>query len=483
MGNMKLTVRTISNQNTNYDSTEDFIRGKIKSSKGTIKDLENFSSKRLEKANSKVKTKKAKVTIKKQQNQHLTNAGIKVTRDGFAKIDTNENEIDGIPVKFYTLATYFYRLVSKTPYDENYFYYLGRKRLHTKDDSSVKMDWELRVTDYLGHTYTYTSDYFISTPEEWNNLKTNSDSIIKNMARDFYESIYDFTDAVVFNLNPRVDQLEYGRYQKKNSDAINVGPTTVHGLTDGYSVQAPKGFIRTTLEEISEINKYYTKRGTFKKNRKQEGVGAASKKFIIDITDLISCSKKDFIDRKMLKEAVSQVVDSGNIWQSQLVGRMDITTSTIYDRIAKEWPAIAKQIEQAADTIIKSEYKNEQEEDLKVKEKTLIGVKTRKFPETKKDIDPDYIRRHASLITRRKFERKNNPVTEVTGTVLITLNKDTDKEQVYYLYAKVKYVKKKFIIYVSETEEGPYTELDKIDGGKLAKYAAPNMFGRIFIPD
>ena len=173
------------------------------------------------------------------------------------------------------LLEMFYRIVCRTPYDEDYAYsahyslenfkkghhsklaidsFKDRTFVahHKKDTDVVKDEWYMSIETENG-VYTYCKTDFSNIPFE--SIKTSTDllSIVKRVYLDTKgEPIKDYK---IWNTNPRVDQLEFGRYKKKKlyeNTEQHRGEHRFHGTYNGYSVQAPRGFIALTVNELKE---------------------------------------------------------------------------------------------------------------------------------------------------------------------------------------------------------------------------------------
>lgn len=130
---------------------------------------------------------------------------------------------------------------------EVFTYKRKRKRHHTPDKESVRMSWNLH---YKGRTFTSKE-----LNEQCMNCfaKKADPASIESIAQYIYSKTKDspLTNAnfTYDNSNKRWEQLEYGGYTSKNSGpytGARYGSLYQHGITNGFSWQAPKGYVRAT---------------------------------------------------------------------------------------------------------------------------------------------------------------------------------------------------------------------------------------------
>lgn len=189
-------------------------------------------------------------------------------------------------------AKFFYRIVSRTPVDEDYKYTESREidpakkksfvlgkarnmqykvmpktksgvyeRWHKKDTVVAREEWTLTVNgtgftmkDFDGIDFEHVGS------ESWMEVYDVLKSRIGNEAPGGKD---DRLDVLIRNDNPYIDVLEYGLYKKKdaaNDAEAHKGAKYYHGTNAGYSVQAPRGMIRLTDAEFDTLS-VETKKG------------------------------------------------------------------------------------------------------------------------------------------------------------------------------------------------------------------------------
>ena len=128
---------------------------------------------------------------------------------------------------------------------EVFTYKRKRKRHHKPDNDSVRYSWNLH---YKGRTFT--SKELGEKCTGCFDKKANSASI-KAIAEYIHsktkDSPVDNPNFTYDNSNRRWEQLEYGGYTSKNSGPFSgakYGSLYQHGVTNGFSWQAPKGYVR-----------------------------------------------------------------------------------------------------------------------------------------------------------------------------------------------------------------------------------------------
>lgn len=164
----------------------------------------------------------------------------------------------------YIIAKLFSRIISRTPYDEDYTYSTHLKawkynkiRTHYKDDDVVREEWYLKVVNSKGNSVTLCSKDLLKIAD-FESIKNEDTAIIVAIEINKTLGFYPIRSVQIWNTNPRVDMLEFGRYEKKtnlNPDYINFGENRPHGTYNGYSVQAPRGFIALSISEF-DYTKY-----------------------------------------------------------------------------------------------------------------------------------------------------------------------------------------------------------------------------------
>ncbi len=147
----------------------------------------------------------------------------------------------------YMAAVFFQRVVSRTPVDEDYtFVYNGKELSHEKDDDVVREAWTISVENK-----TFTAKDFMTSGVTFDkfNDKGEIDTIYKALREnvDFRKKL----NIVINNKHKRCAELEFGEYEKDGT--IKRGEKYSHGVTNGYSVQAPYGMKRITIAECNQM--------------------------------------------------------------------------------------------------------------------------------------------------------------------------------------------------------------------------------------
>lgn len=128
---------------------------------------------------------------------------------------------------------------------EVYTYKRKRKRHHTPDKDSVRLSWNLH---YKGRTFTSKE-----LEERCMNCfaKKADPASIESIAQYIHSKTKDSpltnVNFTYDNSNKRWEWLEYGGYTSKNSgpySGARYGSLYQHGVTNGFSWQAPKGYVR-----------------------------------------------------------------------------------------------------------------------------------------------------------------------------------------------------------------------------------------------
>lgn len=222
-----------------------------------------------------------------------------------------------IKMKYSLVAIVFYKIVSRTPVDENYVYekevnnnidykasvlkrkegglyyrvydkeskkYVIRKRSlreiyehtnhvrfvrHKKDTNVARDHWWISVKAN-GRNITYNTKYFENLGVDFNKGYENGGDIEGNNDwRKIQHALLPVKGEEILNCNinsykiwndsDHWDVLEFGKYEG-NSDAFKKGTAAVgdelgryHGVHNKYSVQAPKGMVSRTVAEIKVI--------------------------------------------------------------------------------------------------------------------------------------------------------------------------------------------------------------------------------------
>ena len=157
------------------------------------------------------------------------------------------------------MATFFQRLVARTPIDESYeVTYVDKKgnekkRKHTIDRSVCQDSWYItdgKVKVTAAQMKAVDKNIF------WNvNERYSVDEVKKILKEKFV--ITDKTEFVIGNDNDHYDRLEKG-YSKWFNDGISAkksvgGLRRDHGVKNMHSIQAPVGMWRITYSELELI--------------------------------------------------------------------------------------------------------------------------------------------------------------------------------------------------------------------------------------
>lgn len=130
---------------------------------------------------------------------------------------------------------------------EVFTYRRKRKRHHTPDKDSVRFSWNLH---YKGRTFSSKE-----LDERCMNCfaKKADPASIEAIAQYIHSKTKDSSltnvNFTYDNSNKRWEWLEYGGYTSKNSgpySGAKYGSLYQHGVTNGFSWQAPKGYVRAT---------------------------------------------------------------------------------------------------------------------------------------------------------------------------------------------------------------------------------------------
>lgn len=163
------------------------------------------------------------------------------------------------------VATFFQRVVARTPIDEDYFveYQNGKKRNYKRDENSCKLDWYIQYRNKK----IYSKDII----EEYGNIfKTYNDKKSINTLEKYFKTIFVGTEtgkvtAIIGNDNPHFAVLEYGGIKGQPNkeikgannppDILSGEKIKTHRLKNGRSTQAPYGMLRITEAELESIVK------------------------------------------------------------------------------------------------------------------------------------------------------------------------------------------------------------------------------------
>lgn len=125
---------------------------------------------------------------------------------------------------------------------------------HKPDNEAVRYSWTIT---YQGITFSV-----IELPNYEKLFERKGDpEAIRIIANYFYMHTKDSKNKGLgfkySNRNERWEQLEYGYYRNDSEPAYGekYGSKYAHGVTDGYSYQAPKGYLRIAEAEWNHLNK------------------------------------------------------------------------------------------------------------------------------------------------------------------------------------------------------------------------------------
>lgn len=154
------------------------------------------------------------------------------------------------------LATFFQRLVARTPIDENYeIHYTDKKgnekvRKHKIDKSVCQDDW------YISDGQTKITAKQLKVIDDRMFWNVNDKYSIEQIKKVFKEKlrITDKTDVIFGNNNDHFKRLEEG-YEKWFNDHVAArksvgGLRRDHGVINKHSVQAPVGMWRISYAEL-----------------------------------------------------------------------------------------------------------------------------------------------------------------------------------------------------------------------------------------
>lgn len=155
-------------------------------------------------------------------------------------------------------AIFFQRVVTRTPKDETY-YDPKTKVYHKADNDFVWKSWKVL---YWGKSVTAEemgADLFSNESDFNSKTKIRAvEKIIKDRLfggeEKFNKRKTRIRNIRFENSHPRFAMLEYGTYDKANSDEISEGPKHSHGLVNHFSVQAPAGMFRITQAELEAMS-------------------------------------------------------------------------------------------------------------------------------------------------------------------------------------------------------------------------------------
>lgn len=174
---------------------------------------------------------------------------------------------------YIVMATFFQRVVSRTPLDEKYINGIddkGKLIFHIPDKDRCRFDWYIEC----GPAKVTAEEMILKNPTLFNeyNNSTSIDFIVNFFKNKFGE--LDFTQCTIGNDNPHFAILEYGGYDHDTAkrQGIPENPWETgeeHGVKNKHSVQAPVGMLRVTQMELESMKKSSAKSALSKRYRGQ----------------------------------------------------------------------------------------------------------------------------------------------------------------------------------------------------------------------
>lgn len=268
------------------------------------------------------------------------------------------------------LAKVFTRLVARTPFDEDYERRTNYKStkavnkifIHKADNSVVKNEWYMKVTckgtgksvvinpaKYKTESYEYKFESIFSQGEyeNLNPVEKQISSDIYGITQNDEGLTFPINNVKIWNTNPRVDQLEYGRYKKKDvrKKDVGKGEKRYHGTHQGYSVQAPRGFIGLTMSEIDgEVIKNAAQSYKYYKSHSANDAIGFSMKIPLDkylkscIKQLKSSGKTEFDEHEILE----QLFDESQ-YRDKITKRIKVNYESGYEEAMKKLQELTQQ--------------------------------------------------------------------------------------------------------------------------------------------
>lgn len=178
------------------------------------------------------------------------------------------------------MATFFQRVVARTPIDERYAVTYTRKdgttrtTYHKKDTIVAQNDWYItdgKTKMTAGQMKTIDKDLF------WNVNEKYSIDKIKKILKEKFDVTPD-TNFEVGNDNPHFELLENGNERWLN-DGLTAGKIRTeketvrreHGVQNKHSIQAPVGMMRISLAELELMKQSNVKSPLTSRYRSQYG--------------------------------------------------------------------------------------------------------------------------------------------------------------------------------------------------------------------
>ena len=161
----------------------------------------------------------------------------------------------------YRYAVFFQRVVSRTPWDEDYIAGWSDDKgllIHRADDDHVRDYWTISHGTFSPITARYLRESRGCTFFNFNDKKEIEiiyKEMLKFMGKEgskFWSGTATLKTMNIENTHPdkkRISLLEYGGYPYDDTPKKE-GEYYPHGITSGYSYQAPAGMFRITQDEM-----------------------------------------------------------------------------------------------------------------------------------------------------------------------------------------------------------------------------------------
>lgn len=153
----------------------------------------------------------------------------------------------------YLSAIFFQRVVCRTPVDEDYQWLDDEDewQFHKKDDDVIRDYW---TASYNNRKITAKQLKDLGVTFD----KFNDEGEIRKIYETFRKAFiqgkgnHDIKVVHIENTHERFAQLEYGEYEHDGEPKR--GEKYFHGVSGGYSVQAPHGMLRITQAEFETMS-------------------------------------------------------------------------------------------------------------------------------------------------------------------------------------------------------------------------------------
>lgn len=353
-------------------------------------------------------------------------------------------------------AKFFYRIVSRTPVDEDYKYTESREidpakkksfvlgkarnmqykvmpktksgvyeRWHKKDTVVAREEWTLTVNgtgftmkDFDGIDFEHVGS------ESWMEVYDVLKSRIGNEAPG---GKADRLDVLIRNDNPYIDVLEYGLYKKKdaaNDAEAHEGKKYYHGTNAGYSVQAPRGMIRLTDAEFDTLSAE-TKKGEGLNPDRLETIGPRGTGAIEWAPPINAMGERDEMNGTFWR-GLREAMDSGHLFDER-----DILKSMLDNKPS---------VEANAASLRKIRYKAEQEMFKKLRSVEKDRQKVREYMrqlkkalrDKKKEIEAAIKEENKRLREERKKAREEEKARKAMSAVVkVQTPKTTTSKEIF----------------------------------------------------